>query len=152
MVRHFDGSIVSNPGDSKHPLYKPIVDKDGSIDLEVYGYEDTNEIIQSYAESCDITVILNQAANGDLGGLNAVQGVYGDFTGMPKTYAEMLQLQLDAKKAFDGLSTDIKNRFDNDVNKFLASAGEEDWMKKLGVDISEKGDIPLDNNVSKAEE
>lgn len=152
MVRYFDGKIVSNPGSSKHPLFKPVVDKDGSIDLEIYGYEDTNEIIQSFAESCDISIILNSAANGDFSGLNAVQGIYGDFTSMPKTYAEMLQLQLDAKKAFDGLSTDIKNRFDNDVNKFLASAGEDDWMKKLGVDITEKGDTTLDNNVPKAEE
>lgn len=146
MVRYFDGKIFSNPGSNLHALMKPIVDKDGSIDLEVYGYEDTNEIIQSYAESCDITVILNNAANGDFSGLNAVRGMYGDFTAMPKTYAEMIQMQLDAKKAFDGLPVDVKNRFDNDVNKFMSSAGEEDWLKKLGVDITEKGDTSLDNN------
>ena len=43
MIRFFDNKIVSNPGSSKHPIYKPIVNADGIIDLEISGYEDTNE-------------------------------------------------------------------------------------------------------------
>lgn len=153
MVRFFDNKIVTNPGSSKHALYKPVVNEDGVIDLEVCGYEDTNELIQSYAESCDISIILANCANGDLSGLNAMKGVYGDFTEMPKTYAEMLQLQIDAKRTFDSLPVDVKNNFNNDVNQFLAVAGEKEWAKKLGLNVEEKGEnSALDNNVPKAEE
>lgn len=133
MVRFFDNSIVTEPGSPIRVLYKPVVDKKGNIELEECGKENTQEIIQSYAESCDIQLILKNAMMGDVSGLQKVQGVYGDFTQMPKTYAEMLQLQIDAKNAFNGLPPDVKKQFDNDYNKFLMSAGESEWMEKLGI-------------------
>lgn len=121
------------PGDPMHAIYKPVVSKDGSIELEVSSYENTDEKIASYEESCDIHTLIKRFNEGDLTALNKRQGMYGDFTGMPKNMAEMLQLQIDAKLAFNSLDVEIKKKFDNDVNKFLATAGTEDWAKNLGI-------------------
>ena len=146
MVRFFDNKIVTEPGSPIRVLYKPVVDKKGNIELEECGKENTQEIIQSYAESCDIQLILQNAMMGDVSGLQKVQGVYGDFTQMPKTYAELLQLQIDAQNAFNSLPTDVKKRFDNDVNKFLMSAGEKDWMEKLGINNALENIVPKESS------
>lgn len=146
MVRFFDNKIVTESGSPIRTLYKPVVDKKGNIELEECGKENTQEIIQSYAESCDIQLILQNAMMGDVSGLQKVQGFYGDFTQMPKTYAELLQLQIDAQNTFNSLPPDVRKSFDNDVNKFLMSAGEKDWLKKLGIDPDLNNIVPKESS------
>lgn len=121
------------PGSPLHAIYKPVVGKDGTIELEVSGYENTDEKIASFEESCDIHTLIKRFNEGDLTALNKRQGMYGDFTNMPKNMAEMLQLQIDARIAFDSLDVETKKKFDNDLNKFLATAGDEEWAEKLGI-------------------
>ena len=57
-MRFADPAFVSDPGTKYHKLYAPKVGKDGVIDLVESGVEDTDALIQSYAESTDINVIL----------------------------------------------------------------------------------------------
>ena len=128
-------------GDPIHAIYRPVVGKDGSIELEVSGYENMDEKIASYEESCDIHTLIKRFNEGDLTALNKRQGMYGDFTDMPKNYAEMLQLQIDAKLAFNNLDVETKKKFDNDVNKFLATAGSEEWAKNLGIVQSNEEEV-----------
>lgn len=123
--------IFSNPGDPKHPIYKPVVGKDGVVDLEISGYENTDEIIQSYAESTDIRVILQRVAAGEVQLLNQRNAMFGDFTGMPKTYAEMLQLHINSNRLFESLPLDVRQQFNNDPNQFFAQAGNSEWFEKL---------------------
>lgn len=120
------------PGSPLHAIYRPVVGKDGTIELEISGYENTDEKIASYEESCDVHTLIKRFHDGDLTALNKRQGMYGDFTNMPKNMAEMLQLQIDAKIAFNSLDVETKKKFDNDLNKFLATAGSEEWAEKLG--------------------
>ena len=121
------------PGDPMRPIYKPVIDEKGNLSIEVSGYENTDEKIQSYADSCDIHTIINRVNQGDLNALNVRQGMYGDFTHMPKTMAEVLQLQIDARIAFDSLDKETKKKFDNDINKFMAMAGSDQWLENLGA-------------------
>lgn len=145
---YFDNKIFSERGSEIHIIYKPVVDEKGNIDLVEAGKENLRDIIQSGKDSCDITIILNQVQN-DPSVLNRVQGVFGDFTNMPETYAEMLQLQIDSKRYFEKLPTEIKKKFDNDPNKFLAQAGEKDWFEKLGfVDNKEESEVKSDTNIA----
>lgn len=136
--------FASNPGDPNRPIYKPVVSKDGSINLEVSGYENTDEMIASYEESCDIHTLIDRFNAGDLTALNKRQGMYGDFTNMPKNMAEMLQLQIDARIAFDSLDKETKKKFDNDINKFLATAGEDEWSEKLGIIQTENEEVKVE--------
>lgn len=138
----------SNPGSPIHQLYAPHVCDDGSIELVPAGAENTDEIIQSYAESTDIRALIARVNSGDLEALNVHKGMFGDFTQMPKTYAELLQNQMDAKRAFDRLPVDVKKKFDNDVNKFLSSAGTQEWSDALGL----KSEMRSMNNKETASE
>lgn len=130
-MRYADKKFVSNPGNKMHVLYSPKVAKDGSVELVESGVQNTDEVIQSYAESCDRSIILERIKNGEVDLLNKVPGVYGDFTKMPKTFSDVLQLQLDSARLFDSLPMDIRSKFDNDKNKFFAAAGSEDWFKTI---------------------
>lgn len=131
MIKFFDNKIVSCPGCPIKEVYKPIVNRDGTITLVVDGHVNTDEEIQSYAESVDIDVIISRYMNGDIEALNKHIGTYGDFTQMPKTYAEVLQMQIDARNTFDSLPIEIKQKFNNDPNEFFAQSGQEEWYKKL---------------------
>lgn len=136
-MRFFKNDLYTNAGSPIKDLYSPIVNQDGTIILEKSGEENISEYINSFAESTDIESIVNRFTNGEINILHQKEGIYGDFTKMPKTYAEFLQKQINAENAFKKLPLDIKDKFDNDINKFLVSAGSEEWFEKLGF-ISEK--------------
>ena len=138
MKYYFDGSIVTDPGSEIRIIYEPKVNDDGSIDLVEAGKENVQDYIQSHAESCDLRLIIKRYLNGDESVLNQRALAFGDTTQFPKTYAEMLQLQIDAKLAFDRLSPETKNKFNNDSNQFFAQAGTDEFYEKLGVVKEEK--------------
>lgn len=125
--------FATNPGNKFHKLYAPKVSENGTLELVEAGVENTDDIIQSQCESTDIRTLIARVNAGDVDALNVHRGMFGDFTKMPKTYAELLQNQINAKNAFDRLPVDIKKKFDNDVNKFLAQSGTEEWNKALGL-------------------
>lgn len=130
-MKYADNSIFSNPGTPLHTIYKPIVQNDGTVLLEPAGVENTDDFINSFAASTDIRLILQRVNAGEFDLLNKHVGQYGDFTQMPKTYAELLQLQIDSKNLFDSLPVDVKKKFDNDANQFLASSGSLEWFERL---------------------
>ena len=82
---------ISNPGTRMHQILSPVVDRNGHLTLEVSGEENIYDMIQSHKDSCDIHVLLKQFAEGDTEALSRRQAVYADVRDMPKTYAEMLQ-------------------------------------------------------------
>lgn len=128
---HYAKCVPSNPGNPKHQLYAPKVGSNGSVTLVEAGFENTDDYIQSFAQSTDLQVIMAQVAAGDLAALNRRPGSYGDFTKMPATFAEALQLQIDSKRLFDSLPNDVRRKFDNDPNKFFAAAGSQEWFEKI---------------------
>lgn len=130
-MRFFDGSIVSDPGSPIQPVYAPHVLDNGEIELVQTGVKNTDEEIQSYKDSTDIRMILARCEAGDYSGLNVKNPLYGDFTEMPKSYAELLQLQIDSRNLFDSLPADVRFEFDNDPNKFFAASGTKEWYQKL---------------------
>lgn len=126
--------FVTSSGESVKVLYSPKVLPDGTIDLVESGKIDINEMINAQRESTDIAYILaKMKETGDISSLAKVQGVYGDFTEFPKTYAEILQLRIDSENSFYQLDPDVRAKFDNDFNKYFATAGTEEWFTKLGV-------------------
>lgn len=133
MVRFLKKFVASVSGDPIRIIYSPEVNKDGSISIVASGKEDFQAYIQSFLPSTDIAYIMASVNAGDFSVLNKINGFYGDFTKVPKTYAEFLQLQIDARRTFDKLPVEIKKKFDNDVNKFMVNAGENEWFDKLGI-------------------
>ena len=126
--------FITCPGEHEKIQYSAKVLPDGSIDLVESGRIDIDAMINSQRESTDISFILRKMKEtGDMTVLAQNPGVYGDFTEFPKTYAEILQLRIDSENSFYQLSPDIRAKFDNDFNKYFASAGTDDWFEKLGV-------------------
>lgn len=130
-MRYADSKFVSNPGSPIHVVFSPRVGKDGVVELVESGFEDIRAYINSFRDSTDLRIILARVQSGDISALMSRPGSYGDFTQMPKTYAEVLQLQIDSRRIYDSLPVDIKARFNNDPNQFLASAGTDQWFDTL---------------------
>lgn len=132
-MKYANKRFLSNPGSPVHVLYAPKVNADGSIDLVESGYENTYDYIQSFERSTDLSVILTRISAGETQLLYQRPGSFGDFTKMPGTYAEALQLQIDSNNLFKSLPVDVKNKFDNDPSKFFAQSGTKEWFEKIEV-------------------
>lgn len=124
------GSYITCPGSEEHVIYSPKVNPDGTFSLVESGRESIKDKINSFREQTDIAYIIKRIQLGDTSVLRT-DGVYGDFTQMPKTFAEALQLQIDGEKQFMSLPLDVRNAFDNDFRKWFATAGSDDWMVKM---------------------
>lgn len=113
--------FVSNPGTPVHELYSPHFNDDGEMELVVTGYENIYDEIQSHKDSVDIHVILDRYKRGDVNALSRVQGVYGDFTTVPKSYADALNAVISAENYFASLPLEVRAKFDHSFQKFLVS-------------------------------
>ena len=125
------GRICADPGDPMHKVFAPEMLEDGTIKLVQTGVENTDEIIQSYYESTTLESILSRFAAGDTSALNRYEPIYVDVTQQPKTLAEALQTVINSRNAFDALPVQVKQQFDNDYNKWLATAGTEKWYEVM---------------------
>lgn len=124
----------ANSGSREKILYAPQVAKDGTYELVESGREDLYASIQSHAESVDIHVILDRYARGDLGALSRVQGVYADVTGVPGTYAEMLNLVVAGEVQFNSLPLETRAKFDHSYAKWIAAMDDfAEWQKLMGI-------------------
>lgn len=144
-MRHPSASVrdpntfVSSSGDTFHLRFSPRVLENGEIKLVESGKDDIKAMINSFRASTDMSFILQRLAVGDSSVLSQRPGIFGDFTQMPTTYAEALQLVIDGRREFDFLPLDVKNSFNNDFRQFLASAGTPEWAEKLS---SLRPDVP----------
>lgn len=127
--------VYANPGDPEKTIYSPVFQDDGTFDLKPSGKEDLYAFIQSHADSVDIHVLLERFARGDITALSKVQGTYGDFTTLPKTYAELLNVVIQGEQQFMELPVDLRARFDHDYRKWLAAMDDmPNWMSLMGIE------------------
>lgn len=110
---------ASDPGTPLHTLLKPKFSDDGNYTLVPAGEVSVYDEIQSHAESCDINILMKRYLNGDATALSRAQGAYFDASSMPRTYAEMLNMVLDAENAFNALPVDERAKFDHSFEKWL---------------------------------
>lgn len=92
--------------------------------------------IDSYLEETKIENIIRRASidpdiaariKPDTGG-----GIQ-DFTEAPQTLAELQNIMLRAEQIWNEVPKETKLKFDNDVDKFIASFGTTEWAKNLGI-------------------
>ena len=133
--------FVTSSGDTERIIYSPKVLPDGTIDICPSGKIDINEMINADRESTDMAYILQKMKEGDMSVLAQREGVYGDFTEFPTTYAEILQLRIDSENSFYQLPPEIRQKFDGDFNKYFATAGQPEWFEKLGIGKQEEKSV-----------
>lgn len=129
----------TNAGKRLIDVYKLEFNEDGSKDLVVVDHKDIYMEIQSHAASCDIHNIIEKCMiTGDPSPLYKTEGYYGDLAEMPKSRIEALQMLEDANNLWKGLPVEVKQKFDNDVSKFFATAFTDTWVDKIGIVKEEK--------------
>lgn len=116
---------LSKTGSPKKPLYRLFVDDDGKRELRQSGEYDLYAEIQSYKDSCSIDYIISRFCAGDTSALSRVQGVYGDFTEMPTTMAELQQRVIDATALFDSLPLSVREQYNFSPSEFFAQLDTE---------------------------
>lgn len=118
------GSITENQ-------YAERYDERGVAYLEKVGEINTYEKIQSYKDECDVMSILSRYAAGDETVL-ANPGWYIDTSKMPATYTEYLNMMNEQREKFETLPLEIRQKFNNNFNEYMATAGEESWLRNMG--------------------
>lgn len=147
-VSYFDAierhsKFVSPSGDGFVDVYELRKNvKTGEDDLIKTGRKNLYEEIQAFKESSEIANILNRFINGETDILKQVDGFYGDVTSAPTSYADYFNKVKEAKKIFEGLPEEIRNKFDNDPEKFFIEFGTDSFIDKVN---------PVDN-VTESEE
>lgn len=125
--------VFTDPGSPEHITYAGHYDEKGRVVLEESGRENIYDFIQSYAESCDIHVLMKRYQNGDVEALSQKQGFYGDFLDFPKTYAEALNHMNEMERQFMALPVETREKFGNSFTEFLAASAEPDFLDRLGI-------------------
>lgn len=92
--------------------------------------------IDSYLEETKLENIIRRASiDPDIAArlVPDIGGGIQDFTEAPQNLAELQNIMLRAEQIWDEIPKEIKLKFDNDVDKFVASFGTIDWAKNLGI-------------------
>lgn len=127
--------VYANPGNPEKILYSPKFDSNGSMDLIEAGKEDLYASIQSHKDSCDINLILKRFARGDVSALQKRQGMFGDFTDAPSSYAEALNSMIIAEQYFNSLPLETRAQFDHNFHRFLLSLDKPDFESKFSAGV-----------------
>lgn len=125
--------FTSPPGDLFHDVLTPSFRSDGTIELTVTDRVDIKKEINSHRDETDMAFILSRLMAGDDSVLDSRPPMYGDFTQLPNSYAEMLNLVLDGERYFDSLPLDVRNKFDNDHAKWFSTIGSDSWVSAMGL-------------------
>lgn len=141
MARNFDtkfsrsqasSKFVSNSGTSIVKDYAYQV-KDGVKKLVIVGEHDIQPEIDSYADSCDINVIVQRFLAGDETALNQAQGFYADMKSLPKTYAEWHERYQECENFFNRLPVDVREKFNHSVTEFWSDFGSDHFIDALSI-------------------
>jgi len=150
-------ALPNNPGNRFEPEYKERYDDRGQPYLEKVGEVDTYEKIQSYKDECDVMAILSRYAAGDESVL-AKPGWYIDTSKLPQTYTEYMNMMNEKREQFNQLPLSIRQAFGMNFENWMATAGEKEWLDKMGIKIQqntqetqEKVDATAEKNVQKGE-
>lgn len=142
---------------------KQYVSESGNPEKELYEYKDVNgkkelvkngcktnvyDLIQSHRLETDINTIIARFLNGDPNVLNKAAGTYGDFTVMPKTYAELYARLQECENIFNKLPVEVRAEFGHSASKFWSEYGNEHFTntfsKYFGRDTVDSSTVPVD--------
>lgn len=107
--------------------------KDGKRELIKDREYPIYEIIQSHREETEIERIVKRALEGDYTALNAMNGVYADISDAPRSLAEAQAMIINAKNEFYDLPIEIREKFNQNAEEYVAEMGSQAWMDKLGI-------------------
>lgn len=101
-------------------------------DSDLSFVDDPGVTKQSDAKDCDINAIFKKyEKSGQLPDMILKDGTYGDFSAVPD-YQEALNIVRHAGEQFGALDVNVRNRFENNPEKFLEFATNPANMEEMG--------------------
>lgn len=130
QVRH-----TSPTGNGHEPKYEYKVTDEGR-ELVKTGETDVYALIQSRLDETKIENIIKRATYNPtaLGSQDwQASGTMTDISDAPTNYHEWYGRIKDAEAEFDKLPIEVKNKWDNDVEKYIMAYGTQEWEDKMGI-------------------
>lgn len=138
-VSNFRETAMAKPteaGETVRRTYLWEINEKGEKVLTLDQVIDQQAEIDSYLEETKLENIIRRASiDPDLAArlMPDMGGGLQDATEMPENLMELQNIMLRAEQIWDEIPKEIKLKFDNDVDKFVASYGTIDWAKNLGI-------------------
>jgi hypothetical protein len=130
---------ATNPGQENRYTYMWAENENGEKELVEDEIINIHDEIESYHEETKITNIIRRATV-DIDAANRLIGDSGngsvDMTQLPENLMEAQNLMVKAKAAYAALTPKQQAEFGS-LSEYMATAGTEEWAKKLGY-ITEK--------------
>ena len=147
-VNNFRETATAKPteaGESVRRTYLWELNEKGEKVLTLDQVIDQQAEIDSYLEETKLENIIRRASiDPDIAArlVPDMGGGLQDATEMPENLMELQNIMLRAEQIWDEIPKEIKLKFDNDVDKFVASFGTIDWAKNLGIYQEEEPEKP----------
>ena len=138
-VSNFRETATAKPteaGESIRRTYLWELNEKGEKVLTLDQIIDQQAEIDSYLEETKLENIIRRASiDPDIAArlVPDIGGGLQDATEIPGNLMELQNIMLRAEQIWDEIPKEIKLKFDNDVDKFVASYGTVDWAKNLGI-------------------
>ena len=126
---------TSPTGDGHEPEYEYKVTETGR-ELVKTGETDVYALIQSRLDETKIENIIKRATYDPtaLGSQNwQTSETMTDISDAPTNYHEWYGRIKDAEAEFDKLPVEVKNKWDNDAEKYIMAYGTTEWAEKMGL-------------------
>lgn len=135
QVRH-----TSLTGNGREPKYEYKVTDEGR-ELVKTGETDVYALIQSRLDETKIENIIKRATYDPaaLGNQDwQTSKTMTDISNAPTNYHEWYGRIKDAEAEFEKLPVEVKNKWNNDVEKYIMAYGTKEWADKMGI-LPKKG-------------
>lgn len=153
-VSNFRETATAKPteaGETIRRTYLWEINEKGEKVLTLDQIIDQQAEIDSFLEETKLENIVRRASiDPDLAArlIPDIGGGLQDVTEMPKNLMELQNIMLRAEQIWDEIPKEIKLKFDNDIDKFVASFGTVDWAKNLGIYQEEKPKEPKEEEAT----
>ena len=139
--------IYTPSGTKEEDVWEMIVDEKGRETFAVTGKVNVYEKTQAFADSVDLGKIIEKVTlTGDYNILNQRKTEYLDITEMPDNIIEAHSQLENAKRTFEKMPLEIRNKYDHDFSKYLEDMGSKEW-----VEIMEKYNNPEETKIEEPE-
>lgn len=143
--------VFSNPGTRKVQRYRSRYNDVGQLELVPNGEDDLYDMIQSHADSVNIDTILSKFVSGDPDALSKMQGTFGDFTNLPTSYAELLNVINESEQFFEQLPLEVREKFHHNFAEFISSMDSKDFAERMGFVTPVADSVPAASADSSSE-
>ena len=133
-TKYFPGKkrYATPTGDGWEDEYGYDLNERGQKILIKTGKKNLYEEIQAHAEEVKIENILKRVAVGDMSDFRT-NGIYADVTKVPNNLIDARKEMVKLENTWSKLPADIRAKYDNSVETFIAEAGKESWLIDMGL-------------------